>query len=334
MKRIRIYFTDFWNKDFDVKNNFIYQTLSTKYGVILDEQHPDYLFFSCFGNKHLQYENCIKIFYTGENCVPDFNLCDYAIGFDHLDFGDRYFRLPLFVIYNKFSSLYNKKIDNEGQLLNRKFCNFIYSNNYCADPFRVHFFKELSKYKQIDSGGKAENNIGFCVENKLDFISNYKFTIAFENSSFPGYTTEKIIEPMLVDSLPIYWGNPALEKDFNTESVVWVKDYNDMDRAIQEIIRLDNDDNAYLEKIKETWLLTDIYKNWEEILLQFFDNIFIQDTEQAYRRPKYGFLTNNYLHLIYNCNNTQEKEKSTIKSELITINKVFLSILKHLRLNK
>ena len=38
-------------------------------------------------------------------------------------------------------------------------------------------------------------------------------TIAFENSSFPGYTTEKIFEPMLEGSIPIYWGNPRVDED-------------------------------------------------------------------------------------------------------------------------
>ena len=45
------------------------------------------------------------------------------------------------------------------------------------------------------------------VSNKMDFIKDYKFVISFENSSNPGYTTEKLIEPMLVNSIPIYWGN-------------------------------------------------------------------------------------------------------------------------------
>ena len=41
------------------------------------------------------------------------------------------------------------------------------------------------------------------------------FTIAFKNDSYPGYTTEKIYEPMYVNSLPIYSGNPLVYRDFN-----------------------------------------------------------------------------------------------------------------------
>ncbi|CAJ99309.1 alpha (1,3)-fucosyltransferase fragment 2 [Helicobacter acinonychis str. Sheeba] len=36
------------------------------------------------------------MYYTGENEVPNFNLFDYAIGFDGLDFKERYLRMPLY----------------------------------------------------------------------------------------------------------------------------------------------------------------------------------------------------------------------------------------------
>ena len=72
----------------------------------------------------------------------------------------------------------------------------------------MDFFVKLSKYKQVDSGGRTLNNIGGPVEDKMEFIKDYRFVISFENAEYPGYTTEKIIQPMFVDSIPIYWGNP------------------------------------------------------------------------------------------------------------------------------
>lgn len=42
----------------------------------------DYVFFSTMGDSHWSAsDDCIKIYQTGENIVPDFNGCDYAIGF-------------------------------------------------------------------------------------------------------------------------------------------------------------------------------------------------------------------------------------------------------------
>ena len=82
---------------------------------------------------------------------------------------------------------------------------------------RIGFFKELSKYKKVDSGGKVLNNVGGCVEDKLEFIKDYKFVISFENSAHPGYTTEKIVDPLAMNCIPIYWGNPYVARDFNNK---------------------------------------------------------------------------------------------------------------------
>jgi len=286
-KCIKIYFTDFLD-DLKIESLHIYEILSWKYQIVFDKNNPDYLVFSCFGNNHLNYRDCVKIYWSGENYFPDFNQCDYAMGCAYLELGDRYFRFPEWVPYNR-NWLYDKSsMLDEATLLNRKFCNFVYSNTYCADPFRVQFFKRLSKYKQVDSGGKEENNIGGCVSDKVYFIAGYKFTLAFENSSVDGYTTEKLIQPMYVNSLPIYWGNPLVHLDFNIDSMVYVKDYDDMEEAVAKIIALDNDDSAYLEKLQKPWFLNENYKNWREKLADFMYHIIEQDKEKSIRRAKYG----------------------------------------------
>ncbi|MFR8313282.1 MAG: hypothetical protein ACLVBP_13570 [Ruminococcus sp.] len=42
------------------------------------------------------YPNAVRVFFTGENIAPDFQMCDYAIGFERLLFGDRYIRFPFY----------------------------------------------------------------------------------------------------------------------------------------------------------------------------------------------------------------------------------------------
>ena len=51
---------------------------------------------------------------------------------------------------------------------------------------------------------------------KLDFIRSYKFTLAVENEIWPGYQTEKLIHPMLVNSIAIYVGDPLTRNHFDT----------------------------------------------------------------------------------------------------------------------
>jgi len=288
MKRIKIFFEDFW-ASFNVHENFITRLLRKEYEVIVDK-NPDYLFFSVFGYNHLKYRNCIKIFYTGENSETDFNSCDYAIAFQHLEAGDRYFRYPLYV-ETGYEKIKYKSFDIQ-EVLHRKFCNFIYSDANLADPIRALFFKKLSRYKRVDSGGRYLNNIGEPVADKITFIKDYKFTIAFENSALSGYTTEKIVDAMTVNSMPIYWGNPDIHLDFNKESFICVNDFNSLDDAIDEIIRLDSDDDAYIEKLSKPWLIESAktYAEWQDALLSFLKNIFDQDYSKAQRRTNYGWV--------------------------------------------
>ena len=108
-----------------------------------------------------------------------------------------------------------------------KFCNFFYSHRVAH---RESFCRALAKYRPIDCPGVSLRNMppiddGTSVgrwERKRAFLSNYKFTIAFENSSAPGYHTEKILDPMLEGSIPIYWGDPTIEDYFNPRSFLSV----------------------------------------------------------------------------------------------------------------
>ncbi len=45
---------------------------------------------------------------------------------------------------------------------------------------------------------------------KLDVLSRYKFCLGFENTSFPGYITEKIFDCFLAGTIPIYMGAPDI----------------------------------------------------------------------------------------------------------------------------
>ena len=62
---------------------------------------------------------------------------------------------------------------------------------------RLDFLQRLQRYKAVDCGGGLMNNIGALVpqDQTIAFRRPYKFTIAFENASHPGYTTEKIMMP-------------------------------------------------------------------------------------------------------------------------------------------
>jgi len=248
---IKIYFTDFWT-GFDKKDNFFYNLLCSKYNVVIDHTAPDLLFFSCYGTNHLKFK-CTKIFYTAENVRPDFTVCDYALTFDHIN-NPRHFRLPLYVLYierlNNLRELLNRTSVAEATAIwnkKKKFCCMVVSNAACEK--RIEFFKHLSRYKTVDSGGKVLNNVGGPVADKLAFISDYKFVISFENTSYPGYVTEKILESFATHTIPVYWGSTTVKEDFNPQRFVNYADFTSEKKLIDHLLKLDADDAACIEMI-------------------------------------------------------------------------------------
>ncbi|MGN0428146.1 MAG: glycosyltransferase family 10 domain-containing protein [Agathobacter sp.] len=291
MKTIKIKFTDFW-PGFNYQNNYFTKLLSQKYDVQISDE-PDYVIASVAGNDYLKYD-CIRIWYSGENLHPDFDLFDYGISFDdRLKIDDRYIRYPIYCLNeNRWEAAKHKHEFDEQDYFKKhsRFCNFVYSNGKNAVPFRENIFQELSKYKKVDSGGRLHNNIGGPVEDKADFMPNYKFTIAVENTSAPGYTTEKLLDAWAYGTVPIYYGNPDIGKEFNDEAFINCHKYNSIEEIVQRVKELDEDDEKFMAMMKASILREDCYAaNYEEKLLNFFSNIFEQEYEKAFRRDRFGY---------------------------------------------
>ena len=282
---LRLAYADFWGT-FDPLHNYFNTLLSPHYELEAADD-PDFLIYSCFGKNFRRFPRATRIFYAGENARPNFRQCDFAFTFDHCDRPEHY-RLPLYAWYGDPASLVKGPIDAERILAAKTgFCNFVYSNPRCK--MRNRFFEKLSKYKRVDSGGKWLNNIGGRVENKREFLARYKFTIAFENDSHPGYTTEKIVEPMHAGSLPIYWGNPLVHLDFNPRSFVNYFDGGNLDDLVDRVVELDRNDRMYCDMLRQPWYHGNVvneYVRTENVLAQF-ERIFAE--RKAVRRRSFFF---------------------------------------------
>ena len=89
------------------------------------------------------------------------------------------------------------------------------------------FFKKISNLLNMDVYGGhgvkeyAGKNYMYPVagfKNKECGIKDYKYSIAIENSSQENYFTEKIIDCLLLWSIPIYWGCPNISSFFPEHS--------------------------------------------------------------------------------------------------------------------
>jgi hypothetical protein len=231
----------------------------------------------------------IKILYTGENYRPNYNESHFSFSFDYSD-DSRNYRLPLWaLILNWFDRPYNPNRDhaylhNIENLINKKtwdkskFCSFVVSNP--NSPKRINFAKKVFQYKSIDCPGRVFTNVqpingrGDQIE-KVEFLRDYKFNICFENSSNPGYCTEKIIHSMFMNTIPIYWGDPLVNRDFNKDSFLNLHDFESEEHLIERIIEIDNNDDLYNQILKQPWFndnkIPDFVK--PDSVLGFFEKI-------------------------------------------------------------
>jgi hypothetical protein len=146
-----------------------------------------------------------------------------------------------------------------------KFCAFMYSNEI---PHRNRFFDLLSQYKKVDALGKCRNpNKNVQTDRRLykpgvqtyndaavRKYKPYKFVIAVENElSLKGYVTEKIVSPMLAGAIPIYWGCKEVRDHFNPKAFIDVSQFPSPQAAVEEVKRVDQDDEAYLAMLREPW---------------------------------------------------------------------------------
>jgi len=284
---LRLGFVDY----FTGLDDFFIDTLSKRYQIIRDDINPDYLIFcdETFGQKNHSFndrQNTIKIFYTGENRRPWDYKAHYAITFDHFD-NERHYRLPLYVIdhwlmTNKLGmpNVKDVKRTEEDIIHKTKFCGFISGNP--SSQKRNDAFHILTKYKQVDSAGPLFNNIGYVLprgleaaKNKNEWLKPYKFNLCFENSSWPGYCTEKLFHAFYMKTIPIYWGSPTAAMDFNTKAFINWHDFSNDQDFYNEIIELDKNEIKYMDMFMQPMFANcNKYMNTDRFLTWFGNNVY------------------------------------------------------------
>ena len=80
-----------------------------------------------------------------------------------------------------------------------------------------------------------------------EMCKDYLFTIAIENTSHDHYFTEKIINPFINNTIPIYWGCRKIEKYFPKHTIQLS---GNITKDIVIINNILNNPNTYLEKYK------------------------------------------------------------------------------------
>lgn len=84
--------------------------------------------------------------------------------------------------------------------------------------YRQEIASQLNDILDLFGFGRSQS-----IENKINGLRNYRFSVAMENSLVSTYYTEKIIDCFLTGTIPIYWGCPSIGNIFDSEGIIDLK---------------------------------------------------------------------------------------------------------------
>jgi hypothetical protein len=222
------------------------------------------------------------IWFTGENERPPIAQDhDIYLSFDSDSFFPKNLYLPLWVLNinwfnlppaHGFISFYSKESDlmkprevNLDEVNSRKFCCAFINN---PEPVRLGILRELNKVKQVDLFGSLNAQI---KPDKLVVAREYKFILCFENTLYPGYVTEKIVEGYQSTALPLYWGIDEFGY-FHEDSNLNFRNYTGSADYIKSILDLDQDSKQLVTKlnsplIKRSFEMDEFIQKMRRILI-------------------------------------------------------------------
>lgn len=261
---MKISFCDFWWK-FDNKNNFFVDSLKHSFEnvEVVEPEMADLVFFSCFGKDHEKVDRTKtkKVYFTGENTRPPLVDCDYSLTFDYESHDGKNFRLPLWMLQidwwetGGYSYTNPQFVVSKSLLTNPSFSN---RENFCCTVFnrdhtglRVRTLQELSNYKSVHCFGEPWNNWFYGEDKKLSVLSNFRFTLCYENSSYPGYYTEKPFHARVAGCIPIYWSDSSYETDFNPHGFLNLCNFTNISELSQRVIEIDNSESLRKSMVEQ-----------------------------------------------------------------------------------
>lgn len=248
----------------------------------------DYVIYDAIRDEVLRCSG-VRISITGENVSPNFAIADYALSFDKLIFDDRYLWFPLLRWSGRYDALTQTRLPADDVLAQKsEFCAYVMSNTTDSAKERIEIYDALSEYKRVNSGGRWRNNVGGRVADKVAFQLKHKFVIAFENSSSPGYLTEKFADAAAAHAIPIYWGDPDIASIINPATFVNCHAFNSWAEVVAQVKRIDQDQGLHRAMLEEPWFRDEVEPTClrHETITAFLANIFDGPPEHAYRRNR------------------------------------------------
>ncbi len=226
-------------------------------------------------------KDCLNIMINGEKADNKNNTDIALLTTKNKTFGyNIYFPQMFSSLWERHNLISTKGFNNTKE----HFCAYMYSYNL---EYRVKLFNEISKYKKVDALGKSCNNINFedtrfVYNDNLTYndiavekYSKYKFVLALENGIEEGYFTEKLLNPLLANSIPIYAGPKDAFNIINKKRVIYVYDFKNTNELIEYIKLVDNNEDMYNSIINNKIWISDLnIDTYNDYILNEFKKIF------------------------------------------------------------
>ena len=292
--RISVNFIDFPAQS----RAFFWDLLHPHYELVLDDT-PDFLFYSHIGHRHRLY-NCVKIFHTQEKYWPNWNECDYAAVSVLVD-DPRSAYLPIYAFDGRPEKLVRPSVPDPVTVRASKphFCSLLCAYVDRTVRRRERFFQVLNRHRKVDSSGRALNNTGYRLppgdryQVKVDWLASYRFNIAFENTRRAGWCTEKLVDPLHVNTIPIYWGDPRVKEFFNPESFIGRDDFSSDHELAEYVLHVDDTPELYAKYIRASPFYQNRPNPAYEVgaLVAFFERVFCSAAKPVTQRRWFFGLT-------------------------------------------
>ena len=157
-----------------------------------------------------------------------------------------------------------------------KLCSIIMSDKqWNAGHRQRHSIYHHIKNDNIDGYGKCCGN---PIENKIDSLRDYMFSLAMENEAPPflfhaetDYFSEKILDCFLTGTIPVYLGNPRIKNYFNKDGILLFSNHEEAKKQMNLL-----SEELYLSKldaVKENFDIAKKYIHPEESILNFLEKM-------------------------------------------------------------
>ena len=320
----KVYFHGFWSGFFEhtnpVHKDFFIKLLENIFeeNIIIGTLEDSDILFETIFEESFIYKKLWKytFLFSGESRLNE-HINKYNIVFCSKKNSGNIVNLPEFIPYlycnysiehlenkHKFIKEENKSPVAITSIISNPNCN---ERNFLLQILMQHF--PIANFGSLmnNVGGKLDfeyNSLFFC-----NFLKQFKFICAFENSVDEIYITEKIFHGLLAGIIPIYYGTKNITDYINKDRIIIVEDLSEtsIKKVIHKIQYLINNKEAYDEIIRKP-----IFTNGK--LFRTLESI-VKDSKNILFN-KFPIITNTYCV----CNGTYEQQR------LLRLNTLFKSI--------